>query len=81
MKSYSNFVTENVSVLNLFFNTIVLFINRLTLVCYGFKVLNHITSKQWFDCKPYLKKQASNGFDFKPYLKNKQVMVLIVNHI
>ena len=48
MKSCSSFVTENVSVLNLFFNTSVLFINRFTLVCYGFKVLNHITSKQWF---------------------------------
>ena len=45
MKSCSSFVTENVSVLNLFFNTSVLFINRFTLVWYGFKVLNHITSK------------------------------------
>ena len=48
MESCSSFVTENVSVLNLFFNTSVIFINRFTLVCYGFKVLNHITSKQWF---------------------------------
>ena len=48
MESCSSFVTRNVSVLNLFFNTSVLFINRFTLVCYGFKVLNHITSKQWF---------------------------------
>ena len=42
------FVIGKVSVLNLFFNTSVLFINRFTLVCCGFKVLNHITSKQWF---------------------------------
>ena len=48
MKSCSSFVTKNMSVLNLIFNTSVLFINRFTLVCYGFKVLNHITSKQWF---------------------------------
>ena len=41
-------VNKKVSVLNLFFNTSVLFINHFTLVCYGFKVLNHISSKQWF---------------------------------
>ena len=28
--------------------TSVVFINRFTLVCYGFKVLNHNSSKQWF---------------------------------
>ena len=48
MESCSSFVTRKVSVLNQFFNTRVLFINRFTLVCYGFKVLNHITRKQWF---------------------------------
>ena len=48
MESCSSFVTKNVSVLNLFFNTSVLFINRFTLVCYGFQVLNHIIRKQWF---------------------------------
>ena len=45
MESCSSFVTENVSVLNLFFNTSVLFINNFTLVFQasnGFKVLNHI---------------------------------------
>ena len=39
-------VNKKVSVLNLFFNTSVLFINRFALVCYGFKVLNHIPRKQ-----------------------------------
>ena len=48
MELCSSFVTRNVSVLNLFFNTSVLFINHFTLVCYGFKLLNHISSKQWF---------------------------------
>ena len=45
MKSCSIVVTGKGSVLNLFFNTSVLFINHFTLVCYGFKVLNHISSK------------------------------------
>ena len=75
MESCSSFVTENVSVLKLFFNNSVLFINCFTLVCYGFKVLNHITSKQWFRLQTIFEKQASNGFDCKPYLKSKQAMV------
>ena len=45
MESCSSFVTRKVSVLNLFFNTSELFINRFTLVCYGFKCI-----------KPYFKK-------------------------
>ena len=48
MESCSIIVKGNMSVLNLFLITIVLFINLFTLVCYGFKVLNHISSKQWF---------------------------------
>ena len=43
-------VNKKVSVLNSILNTSVLFINRFIVVCYGFdfKVLNHISSKQWF---------------------------------
>ena len=37
MESCASFVTRNVSVLNLFFNTSVLFINCFTLVRYGIK--------------------------------------------
>ena len=48
VKSCSIAVTGKVSVLNSILNTSVLFINRFTLVCYGFKLLNHISSKQWF---------------------------------
>ena len=46
MESCLSFVTRNVSVLNQIFNTSVLIINHFTLVCYGFKLLNHISSKQ-----------------------------------
>ena len=45
VKSCSIVVTGKVSVLNLFLNTSVLFINRFTLVCYDFKLLNHISNK------------------------------------
>ena len=50
VKSCSIFITEKVSVLNsiFFLNNSVLFINRFTLICYGFKVLNYISNKQWF---------------------------------
>ena len=47
MESCSSFVTRNVSVLNLFcLITSVLIINRFALVCNGFIILNHISSKQ-----------------------------------
>ena len=55
MKSCSSFVIGKVSVLNLFFNTSVLFINRFTLVCYGFKLLNHILNQWFLFVKPYFK--------------------------
>ena len=42
VKSCSIVVTGKVSVLNLFLITSILFINFFTLVCYGFKLLNHI---------------------------------------
>ena len=49
VKSCSISITEKVSVLNsIFLNTSVLFINHFILICYGFKVLNYISSKQWF---------------------------------
>ena len=48
MESCSIIVKGKVSVLNLFLITSVLFINLFILVCYGFKALNHISSKQWF---------------------------------
>ena len=49
VKSCSIVVTGKVSVLNsIFLNTSVLFVNRFKLVYYGFKLLNHISSKQWF---------------------------------
>ena len=50
MESCSSFVIKKCECFKLIFLiTSVLFINRFTLVCYGFKLLNHILkSKQWF---------------------------------
>ena len=50
LKSCSIIVNRKGECSNLFFSiTSVLFINRFTLLYYGFKLLNHILkSKQWF---------------------------------
>ena len=50
LKSYSIIVNRKGECSKLIFSiTSVLFINRFTLVYYGFKLLNHILkSKQWF---------------------------------
>ena len=57
VKSFSIVVIGKVSVINsIFLNISVLFVNFFTLVCYGFKLLNHISRKQWFQSiKPYFK--------------------------
>ena len=49
MESWSGFGKQKGECSKLIFLiTSVLFINHFTLVCNGFKLLNHISSKQWF---------------------------------